>query len=64
MKGSVTLLGKSITSVKKATIHELMTLHASARGTIVDNKEDADIVVSMDGNITPFDIEKIMGEYL
>lgn len=64
MKGSVTLLGKSITSMKKATIHELMTLHASARGTIVDNKEDADIVVSMDGNITPFDIEKIMGEYL
>ena len=64
MKGSVTLLGKSITSVKKATMHELMTLHASARGTIVDNKEDADIVVSMDGNITPFDIEKIMGEYL
>ena len=64
MKGSVTLLGKSITSMKKATMHELMTLHASARGTIVDNKEDADIVVSMDGNITPFDIEKIMGEYL
>lgn len=64
MKGSVTLMGKSITSVKKATIHELMTLHASARGKIVDSKEDADIVVSMDGNITPFDIEKIMGEYL
>ena len=64
MKGSVTLLGKSITSMKKTTMHELMTLHASARGTIVDNKEDADIIVSMDGNITPFDIEKIMGEYL
>lgn len=64
MKGSVTLMGKSISSVKKANIHELMTLHASARGTIVDNKEDADIIVSMDGNITPFDIEKIMGEFL
>lgn len=64
MKGSITLMGKSISSVKKATIHDLMTLHASARGTIVDNKEDADVVVSMDGNITPFDIEKIMSEFL
>jgi len=64
MKGSITLMGKSISSIKKATIHDLMTLHASARGTIVDKKEDADLVVSMDGNITPFDIEKIMGEFL
>ena len=64
MKGSITLMGKSISSIKKATIHDLMTLHASARGTIVDNKDDADVIVSMDGSITPFDVEKIMSEFL
>lgn len=53
-----------ICEMKKPTLYDLFIHHGIARGELVSNKEDADVVFSMDGNVTPFDIEKIMGEFL
>lgn len=46
------------------TLYDLFYHHALARGVIVDKKEDADLVVSMDGDITPSHIDLIASEYL
>lgn len=46
------------------TLYDLFYHHALARGVIVDNKEDADLVIDMDGDITPSHIDLIASEYL
>lgn len=56
--------GKSMTSLRKPTLYDLFSFHALARGTLVENKNEADTIFSMDKGITPFDIEKIIGEFL
>ncbi len=56
---------QSIVSLgNKPTIHDLIQLHVEARGEIVDNKEDADIVVSLDGDLTPYDVDTINADYM
>ena len=39
-------------------------VHAKARGEVVDDAVDADIVFALDGDVTPFDIDTIVGEYV
>jgi hypothetical protein len=68
-KVGVTLMGKAITSLNKTDLYSLFSLHATARSEkIVKDPKEADIVFSTDeigeNSITPFDIEKIMGEFL
>lgn len=53
-----------VTLDNKVTLYELFAMHAHARGTIVDNREEADVVFSIDEGITPYDIATINGEYL
>ena len=48
----------------KTTLYDLFTMHAKARGTLVDNKDDADFVFSLDGDITPYNITEINNEYV
>ena len=55
------ILSKSIVSLQKATLFDLFSLHAEARGTPDD--EEPDIVFSVE-NGTPFELEKIIGDYL
>lgn len=56
---------KSITSLgSKSTLYDLFTLHIEARGILVENIEDADIVFGIDGNVSPRDINVINAEYL
>jgi stress response protein SCP2 len=54
----------AIAEINKPNLYDLFTLHASARGTLVDSPEDADIIFSADGDVTPFDIDEIVGEYI
>jgi stress response protein SCP2 len=56
--------GLAITSIKKMNLYDLFTLHAESRGKIVKDIDKADTVFSMDKGITPFDIDKIAGEYV
>lgn len=45
-------------------LYSLIEMNAKVRGEIVDNIEDADLVFSKDGDITPYDIEVFMAEYI
>jgi len=52
------------TMKNKLSLYELFKLHADVRGTIVENKEDADLVFSMYEGTTPYNIAEINSEYL
>lgn len=60
----VALACYSMVHMHKPSIYDLVQLHIKARGTLCDNKEDADLVFDEDEGITPFDTEVFMSEYL
>lgn len=60
----MTLIGKSLTELRKPDLYTLFLLHAGARGTPVDRESDADTVFSLERGVTPFDLETIASEYL
>lgn len=60
----VVQMGQAITTLRKPTLRELFTLHARARGHLVDDVEAADTVFDLYRGVTPFDVETIMSEYL
>ncbi|WP_236413525.1 TerD family protein [Paenibacillus sp. JJ-223] len=62
-KGMV-LIGKAMTSLRKPDLYQLFMMHAKARGELVDAADQADTVYAVDQGITPFEIERIMAEYL
>ncbi|WP_064201765.1 TerD family protein [Brevibacillus brevis] len=62
--GGVELMGRALTSLVKPTLHELFMLHAQARGTLIDQAEEADTVFSLEEGITPFDTEIIMADFM
>lgn len=63
-------------NMHKPSMYDLINLHARARGVLVENKEDADIIFDIEKDslenmaeipthtITPFDLDEIMGKYL
>lgn len=58
-------MGKALTTLAKANLHELFMLHAKGRATeIVTTPEEADVIFSPNAGITPFDMEDIMSKYL
>lgn len=63
-KSSIALLSQSMLSLAKPSLYDLFLLHVKARGELVDSTEEVDTVFSMDEGITPFDVEKIMAEFL
>ncbi|WP_035424251.1 TerD family protein [Bacillus sp. UNC438CL73TsuS30] len=56
--------GKSLTSLTKPTLYDLFMLHANARGTLVEIQKEADTIFSVNEGITPFEIEKILADFL
>lgn len=48
----------------KPTLYDLFRFHAEARGKLVDNIDDADMVISWDGDVKPTDTNVILSEYL
>jgi hypothetical protein len=61
---STAKVAHAISSIKKFDLYELFSLHAKARGQLVENKEEADTVFSIHEGIRPYDIDKIMGEFI
>lgn len=53
---------RGIMNMDKPNLLELITLHAKARGTIVDSIDKADVVFST--NTFPFETDTIMSQYL
>jgi hypothetical protein len=48
----------------KVSLYELFKMHAAFRGEIVKDREEADMVFSLDEGITPYDIALINSEYV
>jgi hypothetical protein len=48
----------------KTTLQELFEMHAEARGELVEDREEADNVFAIDGDVTPYDISVINSEYV
>ncbi len=61
---TLTIMNDAMLSLVKPSLHDLFTLHAEARGEIVKKKKEADTVFSLTEGITPFDSDRIVGEYL
>ena len=48
----------------KVTLYKLFEMHAQARGELVETKEAAETVFSLDEGVTPYDINVISSEYI
>ena len=57
-------LVKAVTETEKATLYDLLTLHAISRGTQVDSKEEADTIFSAEGFRPSVSQEEILSEYI
>ncbi|HTG87608.1 MAG TPA: hypothetical protein VL907_11265 [Pyrinomonadaceae bacterium] len=54
----------SLNEVFKPDLFSLFTLHARARGTLVNSESDADTVFSLSKGITPYQLDLIAAEFL
>ncbi|NEW09394.1 TerD family protein [Paenibacillus sp. SYP-B3998] len=62
-KGMV-LMGKAMTSLTKPNLYDLFMLHAVSRGRIVEHADSAQTVFSVNEGVTPFELSKIMAEFI
>jgi stress response protein SCP2 len=60
----ISAIAKAMNEMHKPNLHELFTLHAKSRGTIVKKKEDAETIFSLTEGTTPFDHEEIISQYI
>ena len=50
--------------MRKVDLYTLFRLNAEARGKIVKSIDAADVICSLDKGVTPFDVDKIIGEWM
>lgn len=58
------LVGKALTNLVKPNLYDLFRLHIEARGELVQDIEEAETIFSLNKGITPFDIEKIISDFI
>lgn len=61
---SLSILAKAMVEINLPSLYDLFTMHAQVRGQIVNLKEEADTIFSTTQGVTPFDIPKILSEFL
>lgn len=61
---TIKLNTQAMFNVIKPNLYDLFVLHARARGTLVKTKEEADIIYSLDGDVSPYDVDIIMANFL
>ena len=61
---SLEILARAMVGLRKTSLYELFALHVSARGELVADPEDADVVFSLDGDVKPTDTEDILANFL
>lgn len=54
----------SVVNIVKPNLYDLFGLHGKARGRLVSEKDEAETVFSLEEEITPFEIEQILAEFL
>lgn len=60
----VALMGQAMTTLSKPNLYDLFSLHAAARGSVVEGSDQADTIFSVEQGITPFDLEQILAEFI
>lgn len=55
---------KSMLNICKPNLYDLMLLNVLARGEFVSTPEEADVVISLDGDVSPTDVDEIVSKYL
>lgn len=60
----VGLMLRALTQHHWPDLHTLFTLHARARGQLVKKSSQAETVFAPNGDITPFDLDRIRAEFL
>ena len=58
------LIGQAMADLKKPDLFDLFELHGIARGNIVEDREKAKTVFSVEDGITPYEIEKILADFI
>lgn len=61
---STTIINKSMTTLVKPNLYDLLELHIEARGEKTLNLKEATTIFAIDKGITPTDIDVIVSEYL
>lgn len=54
----------SVLNMNQMSLYDLILLNVKARGVLVDNKEEADVIFDMNEGITPFQLDIFMSEYM
>lgn len=63
-KASISYTLQGLVEMKKANMYDLMEMHVKARGNLVNDKTKADVVISLNEGITPFDAEVIASQFM
>lgn len=63
-KNRIILAIKSTLNAIKPNMYDLAMLNVLARGELVDDREEADVIFSVTEGVTPYEVDIIMGEYL
>jgi hypothetical protein len=61
---SVGSMVKAIAKLNRPSLYDLFLMHVQGRGELVERKEDADLIFSMEEGITPYDADLITSEYM
>jgi hypothetical protein len=63
---NVVLMARALVEMSKPNLYDVFRLNAEVRGELVDHPEQADVKLGLDESwdVTPFDVEKILTEYL
>ena len=63
-KNTIKLTMSAMLTIEKPNMYDMLELNARSRGTIVETKEEADIVFSLDGDISPYNTDIILSKYI
>jgi len=62
-RSTIQTLATALTNVAKASVYDLLLLHAKARGTLVATPEEADTVFSVRTG-TQYELERLASEFM
>ncbi|MCB1889784.1 MAG: TerD family protein [Rhodocyclaceae bacterium] len=60
----VSLMLRAFAHSRRPNLYDLFDLHVRARGHHAESRDTADLVFSVDGSVTPFDVDLIRASYL
>lgn len=63
-KNEISSICEAICVVEKINMYDLAMMHVEARGELVHTREEADVVFALDGDYSPFDVDKIVNDLL